>query len=111
VTVILAQWPGATEVRDEGALTYGQRDPKMKAVVKKGSTREEDVGGAGRGNRGGTMSRCGLDGVQGLHGRVSGSRGGVDVAPSVDSSFSSSSPLILLFWCAVVWMGMKPQGG
>jgi hypothetical protein len=109
--VILAQWLAATEVRYEGALTYGQRDPKMKAVVKKGSTREEDVGGAGRGNRGGTMSRCGLDGIQGLHGRSPAPAAPWTSPPSVDSSFSSSSPLILFFWCAVVWMGMKSQGG
>jgi hypothetical protein len=32
----------------------------MKAAVKKGSTREEDVGGAGIGSRGGATSRCGL---------------------------------------------------
>jgi hypothetical protein len=31
----LARRPGAIEVRDEGALTYGQHDPKMKAAVKK----------------------------------------------------------------------------
>jgi hypothetical protein len=60
MTVTLARRPGATEVRDEGALTYGLCDLKMKVAVKKGSTREEDVGGAGRGSRGGTTSRCGL---------------------------------------------------
>jgi hypothetical protein len=48
MTATLAQRPGATEVRDEGALTYGLRDQKMKAVMRKGSTREEDVGGVGR---------------------------------------------------------------
>jgi hypothetical protein len=34
VTATLARRPGATKARVEGALTYGQRDPKMKAVVK-----------------------------------------------------------------------------
>jgi hypothetical protein len=35
LTVILARRPGAIEVRDEDALTYGLRDQKVKAVVKK----------------------------------------------------------------------------
>jgi hypothetical protein len=33
----LARRLGATEARDEVALTYGQRAPKVKAAVKKGS--------------------------------------------------------------------------
>jgi hypothetical protein len=60
MTVTLARRLGATEVRDEGVLTYGLCDQKMKAAVKKGSTREEDVGGVGRGSRVGATSRCGL---------------------------------------------------
>jgi hypothetical protein len=42
--------------------------------------------------------------ASGFHG------GGVDTSSSVDSSFSSS-PLLLLLRCVVVWMGMKPRGG
>jgi hypothetical protein len=60
MTATLARRPGATGVRDEGAVTYGLRDQKMKAAVKKGSTREGDVGGTSRGSRGGAASRCGL---------------------------------------------------
>jgi hypothetical protein len=57
MTATLARGPGATEVRDKGALTYGLHDQEMKAVVKKGSTREEDVCGTGRGSRGTGASR------------------------------------------------------
>jgi hypothetical protein len=38
-TATLAQRPGATKVMDEGALTYGQHDLKMKAAVKNRSVR------------------------------------------------------------------------
>jgi hypothetical protein len=112
VTATLARRPGATEARVEGALTYGQRDPKMKVAVKESSTQEEDVtvpteeAGEAR-HRGAASRRLGNP-------RAASSfrGGGVDTAPSVDSSFSSSSPLLLLLLrCAVVWMGMKPRGG
>jgi hypothetical protein len=36
---------------DEGALTYGQRDPKMKAAVKESSMRAKDAGVARRRSR------------------------------------------------------------
>jgi hypothetical protein len=87
----MARRPGATEARDEGELTYGQRDPKMKAAVKESSTLEKDVGRTGRGSRGGTTSRCNFTVTRdstpfGFRG------GGVDTTPSVNCSFSSSPP-------------------
>jgi hypothetical protein len=33
MTATLARGPGATEVRDKGALTYDLRDQEMKAAV------------------------------------------------------------------------------
>jgi hypothetical protein len=50
-TATLARRPGATEAQDEGALTYGQHDPKMKVAVKDSSTRAEDAGVARRRRR------------------------------------------------------------
>jgi hypothetical protein len=52
------------------------------------------------------VSRCVASWRPGNPRAASGSRGGVDVAPSVDSSFSS--PPFFLLRCAVVRMGMRP---
>jgi hypothetical protein len=70
-------------------LTYGIRDQKVKVVVEKGSTLEVDGCGTSRGSRGAGASWSTAPRPPGVPQAASGSRGGVDVAPSVDSAFSS----------------------
>jgi hypothetical protein len=65
---------------------------------------EGEDGEADRGSRGGVTSRYMASRRPGTPQAASGPCGGASVAPSNGSPFSSS-PLLLLLRCAVVWTG------